>query len=79
MEKKQDILETIDLIKNESLNLSVEEGLNDFLGCSILREEEKKECWILQTHLIKKLKKDFGPMIENHRDYLTPGTPRLII
>ena len=56
---REDIDETFEQIRKAGLNIKTEGKLNDFLGCAILREDEKKECWLLQTHLIKKLEKNF--------------------
>ena len=58
--------------------IKVEGGLNDFLGCEILREERKDECWILQYHLVKKLISTFGELLKNKRRTHTPGTPRTV-
>ena len=60
MGSRQDIDDTFAAIMEAGLNITTEGKLNDFLGCSILREKGKQECWLLQTHLIKKLENTFG-------------------
>jgi hypothetical protein len=55
----------------------VEGKLHDFLGCSILRQND--EIWLLQPHLIAKMRTTFGEKLRHHRVYGTPGTPRKII
>ena len=55
---KEDINETMKLI-SKKFTIKTEGGLNNFLGCDILREEGKDECWLLQPHLIKKLETNF--------------------
>ena len=43
-----DIKETFKLIRQSGLNITTEGKLNDFLGCSILRQPGiKDECWIM--------------------------------
>ena len=50
--------------------------MNDFLGCSILREKDSDECWILPNHLVTKLVTTFSEMTRKLRKTNTPGTPR---
>ena len=57
--KREDIDELVVQLRTR-FTIKVEGGLNDFLGCEILREEGKDECWILQYHLVKKLVATFG-------------------
>ena len=51
---RRDINEVFESVRREFI-IKVEGGLNDFLGCEIIRDPEKKRCWILQNHLINKL------------------------
>ena len=60
-------------------NITTEGESNDFLGCDILRDPSKNECWILQPHLVKKLVDKFGPILKKQRSTNTPGTPRQVI
>ena len=71
---KEDINETIRLIQLR-FTITSEGRLNDFLGCDILRNKDKKCCYLLQPHLINKLQRTFGKLREVKRDYATPGTP----
>ena len=76
---RSDLDRIIAAIRKCGLTLSVEGKLNDFLGCSILRAKDANECWILQPHLIHKLKENFGEKVKDNRTYGTPGSPRKII
>ena len=60
----------------KGFNVKVEGGLNDFLGCAILREEGEDECYILQPHLVNKMVNTFGELLKGKRSTHTPGTPR---
>ena len=75
---RQDIDDTIQLIKIV-FTITVEGGVNDFLGCSILRRGKDPICWLHQPHLIKKLREKFTQHIGKKKVKLTPGTPRKII
>ena len=59
--KREDIDELIEMLRKR-FTIKVEGGLNDFLGCEILREEGKDECWILQYHFVKKLISTLGEL-----------------
>jgi hypothetical protein len=76
---REDLDAVIVEIQPSGLHLQVEGGLNDFLGCSILRDKHSNECWLLQPHLIKKLCHTFGECLRHHHVYGTPGSPRKII
>ena len=54
----RDIDEVFESVRRE-FTIKVEGGLNDFLVCEIIRDPEKKRCWILLNHLINKLIKNF--------------------
>ncbi len=56
--KKEDVEWLFDKIKTQ-FSIKTEHVLNDFLGCEILRDYDKDECWLLQPHLIKKLVSTF--------------------
>jgi len=49
------------------------------LSCEITFGPEGDEAWIHQPHLLMKLKKKFGEMVESLQEYKTPGTPGHII
>ena len=70
---------TIDDMKKEGLSLKIEGNLDDYLSCEISIDEKKKSGWIHQPHLIKKLEKKFGSMVEGLMEYKTPGTPHQTI
>jgi hypothetical protein len=51
--------------------------LKDNLSCEICFNDTKTCAWLGQPHLIRKLDKSFGHLVQgNYRyKYLTPGTP----
>lgn len=49
----------------------VQEQLDDDLSCEIQFNDKKTAAWIGQPHLVKNLRKRFGPEVEKR----TPGTP----
>ena len=65
----------------KEFTIKTEGGLNDFLICEILRGEDKEDqdkCHVLQSHLVRKLVKNFGELVKNKRRTNAPGTPRNI-
>ena len=74
---KDDIQEVADLMKEE-FKIKSEPKMNDFLGCDIIREKGKDECWLLQPHLIDKLRKNFGEMVKKLKPTTAPGTPNKV-
>ena len=72
---REDINWLINKMK-EKFKIKIEGGLNDFLGCNILREKNENICYILQPHLVKKLTETFGKLLKNRKSTHTPGTPR---
>jgi hypothetical protein len=62
---------TEDLSKH--FKLKIQNDLEDYLSCEI--KFGKGNCWIGQPHLIKKIEKNFGKLVENLQVYCTPGTP----
>ena len=58
--------------------MKVEGGLNDFLGCDILGQEGSNQFHILKPHLVNKLVKTFGGLVEKKRSTDTPGSPRKV-
>ena len=56
-------------------NIKSEEKLSDFLGCEIIRKENEQKCYLLQPHLIRKLKKAFTKITKRLSNIKTPGTP----
>ena len=57
--------------------LKVTKSTNDYLSCEIHFNQEKSRAWIGQPHLVKKLGKEFGEMVQKLKKYKTPGTPKL--
>ena len=55
----------------------MQNDLNDYLSCEIIINKEKNKAWLGQPHLMKKVEKVFGPLLQNGRkyDFKTPGTP----
>jgi len=62
-------------LREHGLIIIVAEGLTDYLSCKIVVSKDGKKAWIGQPHLIKKLEKKFGSLVENLQSYRTPGTP----
>jgi hypothetical protein len=62
-------------IREEGLNIAVENELTDYLSCEIKFNKEKTKAWIGQPHMIKKIEKTFGDEVSGLTNYKTPGTP----
>jgi hypothetical protein len=75
---REDINESLALI-GKKFNITSEGKLNDFLGCEIVRDPAIKQCWLLQPHLINKLKITYGEELKKVRRMLTAGTPRQVL
>ena len=75
---RDDIDETFNLIRRQ-FKITTEGKLNDFLGCDILRHAEEPVSYLLQPHLIKKIRKSFGTIKQMNKKYNTPGSPRQIL
>jgi len=75
---RKDIDDSLNDIQKE-FTVTIEGGLNDFLGCSILRYDNNPICWLQQPHLIEKLEKNFKGYIGDKKQPMTPGTPKNII
>jgi len=58
-------------------NLKVEDELTDYLSCEIRFDKTKRKAWLGQPHLIKRMEKKFGAMVQSRQTYRTPGTPGL--
>ena len=69
------IEQTINDVKNHGFTLKIEGELDDYLSCEITFSRDNKKGWIHQPHLIKKIEKKFGPMVQGLQKYKTPGTP----
>ena len=67
------VREDMDDVTNEvrkEFTIKTEGGLNDFLGCEILRgkgEEDQDKCHVLQSHLVRKLVKTFWRACEEQK------------
>ena len=66
-----DLLEEI----QKHFNITIEEGLQDYLSCEIVVSKDRKRAWLGQPHMIKKLRKTFGDEVHGMPRYKTPGTP----
>jgi len=58
-EEKQ-VEKTIRSIENEGLKLTIQNGLDDYLSCNIVIDEDHSKAWIRQPHIIKQLIDKFG-------------------
>jgi hypothetical protein len=61
------IKEVISLIRKETLELKVSESVTDYLGCEIIVNKARNKAWIGQPHMIKKIEKAFGALVNNAR------------
>ena len=75
MGDKEAILEVVSDLKKEGFNLNLEGTLEDYLSCEITFNKNESVAWIHQPHLITKINKKFGPMVEKLQKYNTPGSP----
>ena len=75
---KDDIKEVIEHLERR-FTVKTEGGLNNFLGCKIIMSEKKDECWLLQPHLLKSLKRKYANELSKMRLPMTPGTPGLVL
>ena len=62
-------------VKQQGMSVTVENSLDDYLSCNIIFSQDKKRAWIGQPHLIKKMEKKFGKLVEQLTDTKTAGTP----
>ena len=63
----------------KKFTVSTEYKLNDFLGCDIILDEENNKGWLLQPHLVKKLRENFNDLLEMKRIGKTPGMPGRVL
>jgi hypothetical protein len=66
---------TVELIQSSGLSVTVQQNTQDYLSCEILFNATKDKAWLGQPHLIKKLARVFGELVEGMPSYKTPGTP----
>jgi hypothetical protein len=69
------IEQTIHDLKAHGFGLKIQGELDNYLSCKITFSKDNKMGWIHQLHLIKKIKKKFGPLVKGLQSYKTPGTP----
>jgi hypothetical protein len=69
------IKDTIEQLKVNGLEVTVEDKLTDYLSCEINFSKNKKKAWLGQPHLLLNLEKKFGKTVEKLQTYRTPGTP----
>jgi hypothetical protein len=72
---KEEIEEVIDELKGHNFDLNVEDNLTDQLSCKIIQERDKGKVWIMKSHLIDNLDKNFGDEVSKIQSYTTSGTP----
>jgi len=66
-------------LEAEGLSVKVSWDLKDYLSCTIAVSDDRKQAWIGQLHLIKKLEERFGHLVNKKVQYLSPGTPNFRI
>jgi hypothetical protein len=69
------IKDTIEQLKVNGLEVTVEDKLTDYLSCEINFSKNKKKAWLGQPRLLLNLEKKFGKTVEKLQTYRTPGTP----
>jgi len=69
----------IEEIKGQGLKIKETEDLKDYLSCELVESEDKSTIWIHQPHLLEKLDKFYGYLVNKSKVYATPGTPRISI
>jgi hypothetical protein len=69
--------EVIEELKGYNFGLKVEDPFTDYSSCPIITNFDNKTLFIMEPHLIKKLKMKFGDEFINLSKYGTPGTPPL--
>ena len=71
------IQQTIDDLKKEGFDITLDGSLDDYLSCEMTFDRKKNMAWIQQPHLITKLSEKFGKYTKDLQTYRTPGTPGL--
>ena len=69
---------TIRELRKEGFNLKIKGSLDDYLSCEITILDDNSMGWIHQSHLINKIKKKSGILV-NIQMYKTPSMPGLNI
>ena len=62
-------------IEANGLKVKVSYNTSDYLSCEIVHNKDQQRAWLGQPHLVKKLEKSFGHLVEKLQVYKTPGTP----
>ena len=62
-------------LKAESMSITVEESMGDYLSCEVKFNQDMTKAWLGQPHMVKKLVKTFGDEFSSLANYKTPGTP----
>ena len=73
--KKSVIKNFFEELKAESITTTTEETMGDYLSCEIRMNSDMTKAWLGQPHMVKKIEKTFGKMVESMPKYKTPGTP----
>jgi hypothetical protein len=66
-------------IQKHGFKIKVEDKPTDYLSCEIKFDRDKKCAWLGQPHLLKRLEKSFGELVNSNARYLTPGTPNYVV
>jgi hypothetical protein len=67
--------QTLQELRENGFNLTVEPELKDYLSCEIHFSKDRKKAWVGQPHMVKKIQKTFGDEVKGLQTYRTPGTP----
>jgi hypothetical protein len=62
-------------LKQTEFTFTVERNLADYLSCEIRQDAQRKNAWVGQPHMVKKIEKTFAEEIKGLHTYQTPGTP----
>jgi Reverse transcriptase (RNA-dependent DNA polymerase) len=62
-------------IQQKGFKIKVEDKPSNYLSCEIVFDKFKRNAWLGQPHLLKKMEKSFGPLIKSSYNFLTPGNP----
>jgi len=69
------IQQTIDDLKKEGFDLTLDGSLDDYLSCEITFDKKKGVAWIHQPHSITKLSEKFGKYTKKFASVQDPGDP----
>ena len=64
-------------VNEQGLTVTIDKTLEDYLSCNIIFDKDKRKAWIGQLHLIMKMGKKFGNLVNRIGAPFTPGTPTM--